>query len=530
MTQVPNTVPTPPRLRVEGLEKSFFGVKVLHDVTFEAHAGHALGIVGENGSGKSTTMNLIAGVLPRDRGTVLLDGKTFEPRSRRESDAAGIAFIQQELNIFPNLSVAENLFLVRPPRSLSALPLISRRQMHNRAKELLGMVDLTVSPTTLAGQLSAGERQLLEIARGLASDARVFILDEPTSSLTGREAARLFDIVRRLQQRDVAILYISHNLEDVLQVCGDVVVMRDGRVTMSTASVGLTPNDLVPAMVGRTIEALFPTRQHHPCAGRDPVNEPILEVSGLGEPGVLEGINLSLSKGQIIGIAGLMGSGRSELARMLFGLDRHSQGVVSVDGRMLPPGDIKARIDAGVAFLTEDRRHEGLMPDASVADNMALAALPMFAASAGRVNSDPLLSAIRSLAQRLNLKSGDIRTAPIRTLSGGNQQKVILGRWLLRQPKLFILDEPTRGVDVGAKQEIYRLLAEMAEAGMAILMISSELEELVGLCDFIHVMRRGEFVASFPRKACPGLDPRRESSPFDRENILRAAFGQADAA
>jgi ribose transport system ATP-binding protein len=500
----------PARLRVDGLDKSFFGVKVLHDVSFEAHGGRVLGMVGENGSGKSTTMNLITGVLPRDGGKVSLDGAPFEPRSRRESDAAGIAFIQQELNIFPNLSVAENLFLVRPPRSFASLPLISRRQMHDRARDLLLMVDLHISPSTLAGQLSAGERQLLEIARGLASDARVFILDEPTSSLTGRESARLFDIVRRLQRRDVAILYISHNLEDVLQLCSDVVVMRDGRVTMRATTQGLTPNDLMPAMVGRTIDALFPTRPAVPA-----VMAPILEVCDLGEPGVLEGINLQLGRGEIVGIAGLMGSGRSELARMLFGLDRHSNGVVRVDGQVLPPGDINARMEAGVAFLTEDRRHEGLMPDASVVDNMALAALPMFASRAGRVANDKLLDAARALAQRLKLKSGDMRTTPIRTLSGGNQQKVILGRWLLRQPKVFILDEPTRGVDVGAKEEIYRLLAEMAAAGMAILMISSELEELVGLCDRIFVMRRGELGAHFERAA------------FDREGILRAAFGQA---
>lgn len=507
------TTDQPARLAVEGLEKSFFGVKVLHDVSFQAYGGRVLGIVGENGSGKSTAMNLIAGVLPRDSGAVLLNGKKFEPRSRRESDAAGIAFIQQELNIFPNLSVAENLFLVHPPRSFAGLPLISRRQMHKRAQDLLRMVDLTVAPGTLAGQLSAGERQLLEIARGLASDARVFIFDEPTSSLTEREAARLFEIVRRLQQRDVAILYISHNLEDVLQLCSDVVVMRDGRITKRATTAGLTPNDLVPAMVGRSIEALFPTRE---MAAK--VEPPILEVSGLSEPGVLEGINLQLARGEIVGIAGLMGSGRSELARMLFGMDRHSRGVVRVEGRVLPPGDIKARIDAGVAFLTEDRRHEGLMPDASVADNMALAALPMFASSGGRVRSDQLLSAVRALGQRLNLKSGEVRSTPIRTLSGGNQQKVVLGRWLLCQPRLFILDEPTRGVDVGAREEIYRLLAEMAQAGMAILMISSELEELVGLCDRMLVMRKGELTAQFERVA------------FDRETILRAAFGQGNAA
>jgi len=501
---------TPLRLRVESLSKSFFGVRVLHEVSFEAHAGRVLGIVGENGSGKSTTMNLLTGVLPRDGGTVLLDGKSFEPASRRESDAAGVAFIQQELNVFPNLSVAENLFLVRPPRRFAALPLISRRQMRARARELLRQVDLPVAPNALAGTLSAGERQLLEIARGLSSEARVFILDEPTSSLTAREAGRLFDLIRRLKARGAAILYISHNLEEVLEIADDVLVMRDGRVTLSAASSGLNANDLVCAMVGRPIAALFPMR-----AARSATPAPLLEVAGLAEPGMLHDITLRVARGEIVGIAGLMGSGRSELARALFGLDRYSAGVVRVAGRQLSAGDIQGRIAAGLAFLTEDRRHEGLMPDATVADNMALAALPLFASRSGaRISNDKLLQAMRSLGQRLNLKSGDIASTPVRTLSGGNQQKVVLGRWLLREPKVFILDEPTRGVDVGAKEEIYRLLAQMADAGMGVLMISSELEELTGLCDRILVMRRGTLAAEFER------------AHFDREAILRAAFGQ----
>jgi ribose transport system ATP-binding protein len=273
-------------------------------------------------------------------------------------------------------------------------------------------------------------------------------------------------------------------------------------------------SDLVLAMVGRPIEALFAERQATNAAGT-----PLLEVTDLGEPGLLNGINLRVGRGEIVGIAGLMGSGRSELARALFGLDKHHSGTVRVNGQTMPPGNVKARLSAGVAFLTEDRRHEGLMMNATVADNMALPALPMFSSSAGlRVEDGALLEAIRELGQRLNLKSGDVRTAPVRSLSGGNQQKVVLGRWLLRQPALFILDEPTRGVDVGAKQEIYRLLAQLADAEMAILVISSELEELIGLCDRIHVMRRGELVAEFPRER------------FDREALLRAAFGQAHAA
>jgi ABC-type sugar transport system ATPase subunit len=506
-----STAQRPARLKVESLSKSFFGVRVLHEVSFEAHGGKVLAVVGENGSGKSTTMNLLTGVLQPDGGRILLDGAAFEPRSRRESNSAGIAFIQQELNIFGNLSITDNLFLANQPRALPGLPFIARGAARARAKELLRQVDLDVSPDALAGTLSAGERQLVEIARGLSEDARVFILDEPTSSLTGREKARLFEIIRRLRERDVAILFISHDLEDVMALADDVLVMRDGRTALHAAVSTLTPKDLVLAMVGRSIDALFPVRQVPSAAA------PLLEVRGLREPGVLHGVDFSVASGEILGISGLMGAGRSELARAVFGLDGYSAGSVRIGDRQLQSGDLQSRLDAGMAFLTEDRRREGLMMDATVADNMALAALPLFAAR-GRVESRSLLAALRSLGGQVNLKSGDIENVPVRTLSGGNQQKVVLCRWLLRKPRVFILDEPTRGVDIGAKQEIYRLLARMAADGMAILLISSELEELVGLCDRILVMRRGELQAEFPREH------------FDREIILRAAFGQDGAA
>jgi ribose transport system ATP-binding protein len=503
-----------PRLRVQRLVKSFFGVRVLHEVSFDARGGRVLGVVGENGSGKSTTMNLLTGVLPRDSGEVLLDGKRLAPASRRESDAAGIAFIQQELNIFPNLSVAENLFLVRPPRRYTALPFIARRQMYDRALGLLEMVDLDVLPDVSAAKLSVGERQLLEIARGLSTEARVLILDEPTSSLTALEAARLFGIVARLRQRGVAILFISHDLDQVLELSDDIVVMRDGRVTLKGAAAHLTVNDLVLAMVGRSIDSQFPAR-----AASSKQTTAVLDVVGLSEPGVLRNISLQVARGEIVGVAGLMGSGRSELVRTLFGLDPFGAGTVRVHGQALPSGDVASRLTAGVAFLTEDRRHEGLLLDATVSDNVALAALPQFASARGGIIHRPaLIQAIRGIVQSLNLKSGDIRTTPVRALSGGNQQKVLLGRWLLSKPRLFILDEPTRGVDVGAKQDIYLLLSQMAEAGMGILVISSDLDELLGLCDRILVMRRGELNASFDRVQ------------FDREAILRAAFGQGEAA
>lgn len=507
------TYDSPIRLKAQGLTKSFSGVQVLRGVTFEARGGSVLGIVGENGSGKSTTLNVLAGVLQRDGGSVWLDGEFFEPSSRRDADESGVAFIQQELNIFPNLTVAENLFLTRQPRGVAALPIISRKKTLTQTKTLLRSLDLEVLPDTLAGSLSPGERQLLEIARGLSANSRIFILDEPTTSLTRRETLKLFDVIQRLRQQGVAILYVSHNLEDVLQLSQDVVVMRDGQITMSRPTSGLNASDLVVAMVGRPIEALFPCRRELP-----PSVNSVLEVRGLSEPAVLDNISLTVRSGEIVGIAGLMGSGRTELARALFGLDRYSAGVVRVDGKELRSGDIKARLGAGLAFLTEDRRHEGLMLEAPVADNMALAALPQFTSRFGkRVRGPDLVSVVEVLGKKMNLKSGDVRATLAHTLSGGNQQKIVFGRWLLRRPKVFILDEPTRGVDVGAKEEIYRLLVEIAEAGTAILMISSELEELIGLSDRILVMHRGALCAQFDWEC------------FDREAILRAAFGQVEA-
>jgi len=501
------------RLRVEGLTKAFHGVRVVNEVSFDAHAGEVSGVVGENGSGKSTTMNMLAGVLQRDEGSVLLDGVAYAPRDRRESSEAGVAFVQQELSLFPNLTVAENLFLGRFPRWFGALPVVSRRKMYARARELLRDVDLDVGVDVATSTLSAGERQLLEIARGLATDTRVMILDEPTTSLTQREIQRLFEVIARLKGRGVAIIYVSHTLEDVIRLSDRIVVMKDGRVTSCVASATTTAHNLVVAMIGRPIETLFPSR----VQSRSQV-APVLEVVAVGEPGIVDGVSFQVDRGEIVGLAGLMGSGRSELARILFGLEPHRSGTVRVDGKMLLSGDLSARIAAGVAFLTDDRRHEGLMMEASVAENMSLAALPLYAAGhLGRILDRRLGKSLQELGRLIQLKCDSIERAPVRTLSGGNQQKVVLGRWLLRKPSLFILDEPTRGVDVGAKEEIYRLLVEMAIGGMAIFVISSEIEELIGLCDRILVMHRGRLHAGFERRE------------FDPQVLLKAAFGQAVA-
>lgn len=515
-----------PRLAVEGLNKAFSGGQVLYDVSFEAYSGEVLGLVGENGSGKSTTMNILAGVLTRDSGRMLIDGMPYSPRNRRDADGAGVSFIQQELSIFPNLSAAENLFLGRFPYHSAGVPLISRSKMRRRAKELLRGVDLDFDPDAAASKLSPGERQLLEIARALGTDSRIMIFDEPTTSLTQRETERLFEIIDRLRLSGVAILYISHNLEDVLRISDRIVVMRGGRVMLRAPSKTLSAHDLVIEMVGHSIATLFPERKQLTVQDADgelvsnPVSTPpVLEVEKVGEPGVVHEITFQVHEGEIVGLAGLMGAGRSELARILFGIDPHIRGTIKLRNRSLLPGDIGARIDAGMALLTEDRRHEGLMMSASVAENMALAALPTFARGlGGQIHRKPLMDALQRLASRLNIKSGRLLSVAVRTLSGGNQQKVVLGRWLLRKPALFILDEPTRGVDIGAKEEIYRLLVSMADQGMAVLVISSEIEELTGLADRILVMCRGEIHRQFVR------------SEFDRELILKAAFGQGKAA
>jgi ribose transport system ATP-binding protein len=499
------------RFAVRDLSKAFFGIPVLHGVSFEIASGSVLGIVGENGCGKSTTMNVLTGVIPRDGGTVLLDGEPFNPRSRADSDREGIAYIQQELNVFPNLSVAENLFLARLPRVRPNWPLLSRARLRRSSQDLLDEVELDASPDLLAGQLSPGERQLLEIARGLAGDARVFMFDEPTSSMTSKEATRLFSLIRNLKSKGASILYISHQLDEVLALADQVMVMRDGRGVRLLEAASARPSDLIVAMTGRGIEQLFPVREA--AAGGAPV---ILEAQGLTEPGVLNEISLTVQGGEILGIAGLMGSGRTELARALFGLDRCRKGRVFVEGRSLPNGNIAARLAAGVAFLTEDRRLEGLMMEASVADNMALRALRMFVSRwTGKIRQRDLLDAVRRIGRQLRLTAEAPESMPVSSLSGGNQQKVVLGRWLMRNPRVMILDEPTRGVDVAAKQEIYQLLIELAARGAAILIISSEWEELMGLCDRIEVMHRGELVAGFERGA------------FDREQLLRAAFGQS---
>jgi ribose transport system ATP-binding protein len=500
-------------LEIQGIQKGFFGVPVLRDIGFTLRGGQVLGLVGENGAGKSTLMNILGGVFPAEEGSMTLSGQPYTPRGPAEARRRGVAFIHQELNLFPNLSIAENLVLPSFPRQrLPRLPLIDRQATRSRARELLAVVDLDRAPETLVEDLSPGERQLVEIARALTIDARLIIFDEPTTSLTAHETGRLFELIDRLKARGIAMIYISHNLGDVLRLCDEIAVLRDGTLVGSGPVGEFTADRMITLMIGRNLEQLFPDRTAAPA------DDVVLNVEGLSQPGIVENINFVLRRGEVLGIAGLMGSGRTELARILFGLDPFARGLVRLKGSALGRSSPRVRIERGMAFLTEERREEGLMMGASIDENIVLASLRAFARPITRlIDRRRSGEKVTEVSRSVQLRASEPRRA-VKTLSGGNQQKVVLAKWLLTRPSVLVLDEPTRGVDVGAKSEIYRLIDELAAGGAGVLMISSEIEELIGLCDRILVMSRGEVRGSFERTG------------FDREAILRAALGEGNVA
>lgn len=496
-----------PLLEFSGIGKAFFGVKVLRGISFSVPAGGAVGLVGENGAGKSTLMNILGSNLKADTGEMRLNGAPYEPRTPRDAEAHGIAFIHQELNLFPNLTVAENLFLTRFPRS-KPLPFIRRAELHDRAAKLLRDVGLNIAADTPLDSLSTGERQLVEIARALVIDARLIIFDEPTTSLTARETERLFELIARLRARGIAVIYISHALADVFRLCEHIVTLRDGAIVASGPASAFTHGKLVSLMVGREISQLFPARNP------GPPGKPILEVRNLSARGKFQNISFALRSGEVVGVAGLMGAGRSEVARAIFGLDRRDSGDVILHNRALPVNNPRESIRRGIAFLTENRGAEGLCLDASVADNLTLASLgKQTGFRRAWLNFAILEDAVRHIRALVRLDPKTSVHQPARTLSGGNQQKVVLGKWLLNTPELLILDEPTRGIDVGAKAEICQLIHNHADNGGAALVISSEIEELIGVCDRILVLRRGQIAGEFTRDS------------FNREEILRVALG-----
>jgi ribose transport system ATP-binding protein len=486
---------TTPLLEARGIRKHFPGVQALDGVSLTLRTGEVLAVVGENGAGKSTLMKVLAGIYPPDGGELLLDGRPVHFRGVADALSHGISLIHQELNLAENLSAAANIFLGREHLAGGPLGLLRRQSMDEAASVLLRRLGLNCRPDTLVGSLAVGQRQLVEIARALSMHTRILIMDEPTSSLTQSETDRLYEVVDQLRNEGVAVVYISHRLGEVRRLADRVVVLRDGRNAGDLGRAEITHSNLVRLMVGREPSQFF-QKQAAP-ASRGPVR---LEVTGLryagGPP---TAVSFALHGGEIVGMAGLVGAGRTELAEALFGLRKVTEGSVRLDGREVRPRSPAEAIAAGLLLAPEDRRHHGLVLQESVQENIALPNLD-------RLSFVWLVSARREaelaeeMCRRLAVRTPSTRQV-VGNLSGGNQQKVVLGKWLARRPAVLILDEPTRGIDVGAKSEIYALMDRLAGEGVAVLMISSDLEEVLGMSDRVLVLHEGRLAGELPRDA-----------------------------
>jgi rhamnose transport system ATP-binding protein len=477
-----------PILELEHATKSFGAVHALEDGDIELFGGEVHGLVGENGAGKSTLVKILAGVHRPDSGRLVIDGEEAIFENAKQSQGAGIAIIFQEPTLFPDLTVGENIFVGTQP--LKRFRRIDTRRMRREASAVFDQLGVRLDPDRLARGLSIADQQLVEIAKALTSNARVIVMDEPTAALTSTEVERLFGIVEALRARGNAVLFVSHRLEEIFAVCQRVTVMRDGRHVLTKPVGELTVQSVIRAMVGRDMDALFPKVD----AERGKV---VLKVDHLTREGVFTDVSFEVRQGEIVALAGLVGAGRSEVARAVFGIDRWDAGSVEVDARRLRPGSPTAAMAAGVALVPEDRRQQGLLMDFSIERNIALASLD-HVRRGGLIPRGAERRFARDWAVKLQLKYGKLSN-PVWTLSGGNQQKAVLAKWLARRPRVLIVDEPTRGIDVGTKAEVHRLLSELAAQGVAVLMISSELPEVLGMADRIVVLFEGRVMREFAR-------------------------------
>ncbi|MFB9566199.1 sugar ABC transporter ATP-binding protein [Saccharopolyspora hordei] len=465
-------------LELIGVSKTYPGVRALDAVDFDVRPGEVHVLLGENGAGKSTLIKMIAGAHRPDTGEVRVDGRPVRFHGPEDAERLGIATIHQEMALVPQLTVAENVFLGRPPRRFG---IVDRRAMRRQAAELIERTGLDLDPDAVVGDLGVAHRQLVEIAKALSLDTRFLVMDEPTAVLSRAEVDRLFGIVRDLTARGVGVVFISHLLDEVAEIGDRVSVLRDG-AKVAEVPADTDQDELVRLMVGRTVDQQYPPRDAE-------IGEVQLEVRGLTSHGVLSDISFTARAGEVVGIGGLVGAGRTELVRALFGADRYDRGEVLVGGQRIPPGDTAAARAAGLALVPEDRAGQGLVLGASVAENLGLATLSD-RTRAGLVDLAEQRRAAAESVERLRIRTAGL-DQPALTLSGGNQQKIVIGKWLLAGPRVLILDEPTRGIDVGARAEIYELINELARAGTTVLVVSSDLPELLGLSDRVLVLADG---------------------------------------
>jgi len=477
-----------PLLRVSGVSKSFGAVAAVRDVSFDLYGGEAHALVGENGAGKSTIVKMLAGVHRPDGGAIELDGMPQDLQTPADAKAAGIAVIYQEPTLFPDLSVAENIAMGRQP--LGRFKTIDRPAMVRQAGRLFTRLGVSIDPNRPARGLSIADQQLVEIAKALSANARVVVMDEPTAALTGVEVERLFSVARSLRDDGAALMFISHRFEEITALCQRVTIMRDGRHVSTDLLTGITVDEMVRKMVGRDLGALFPKQDVAPGAVA-------LTVQGLSRDPVFKDVSFEVRAGEIVALAGLVGSGRSEVVQSIFGVDPRDSGTVEVAGKPLRSGSPKRAMAAGVALVPEDRRQQGLLMELSIERNVTLPRSRSLS-QLGFLTGGSERRSAKEWTERLKTKYGRL-SDEVGTLSGGNQQKVVLAKWLATEPKVLILDEPTRGIDVGTKAEVHRLMSSLVADGVAVLMVSSELPEVLGMADRVLVMREGHLVAELSR-------------------------------
>ncbi|WP_042349214.1 sugar ABC transporter ATP-binding protein [Bacillus massiliigorillae] len=468
------------KITMKDIHKAFGTNQVLTGVDFELLPGEVHALMGENGAGKSTMMNVLTGLHKRDQGTIEINGEEKYYSNLKEAEKNGIAFIHQELHVWPEMTVLENLFIGKELKSKFGL--LKTKEMKTLAEKQFKKLSVTISLDELAGKCSVGEQQMIEIAKALMTNAEVIIMDEPTAALTEREIVKLFEVINSLRSKGVSIVYISHRMEEIFTICDRITVMRDGR-TVDTKPIPETNFDeVVRKMVGRELKDRYPSRDVK-------IGDTVLEVKGLARPGEFKDVNFSVRSGEVVGFSGLMGAGRTEIMRTIFGLDHKSAGEIYINGKQVSIKNPSQAVDLGIGFITEDRKDEGLVLDFSIRENMALPNLKSFAPKV-LIDQKTENDFVNLLIKRLSIKTQSAETKA-GNLSGGNQQKIVIAKWIGIGPKVLILDEPTRGVDVGAKREIYQLMNELTERGVAIIMVSSELPEILGMSDRIIVVHEG---------------------------------------
>lgn len=474
---------------MQGITKRFPGVLALNDVQFKLRAGTVHSLMGENGAGKSTLMKILAGVYVLDSGQILLDGKPVSITDPRDGLANGISMIHQELSFVPDMSAAENIYLGRELRNGAGL--VSKKRMVEETQKVFDSWNININPATQMKDLSVAQAQMVEIAKAIAFGSRIIIMDEPTSAITDREVARLHEMINQLRKAGTAIIYITHKMDEVFAISDEITVFRDGTWVATENASNIDRNGLISLMVGRELTQLFPK-------GEAEIGEVILEVEGLNRGRQVKDVSFKVRRGEILGFAGLMGSGRTEVLETVFGIHAAESGTIKINGKEVKIREPYQAIEAGIGLLTEDRKKTGIMGVLSVRDNMSIASLNRFT-SMGVLRKPTLEQLCEEQRQALALKTPSLNQQ-IQNLSGGNQQKVLLSRWLLTDPDILIIDEPTRGIDVGAKSEIHRLMSKLAAQGKAIIMVSSEMPEILGMSDRVVVMCDGRLVGEVSRE------------------------------